>query len=89
MDTIYNTFAEIVTDELTQVAQKPKYDLLSYRERHVFKLIALGFSRKEIAEKLLLSTSTIGTYRTRILEKMNLKNNAELVRYAFKHKLVD
>jgi len=71
------------------VDKKNKYNLLTYREKHVFKLIALGFSGKEIAEKLCLSTSTIDTYRTRILAKMKFKNNAELIRYAIKQKMVD
>jgi DNA-binding CsgD family transcriptional regulator len=81
--------SEIVTYELESVNEKPKHTNLSYREEQVLKLIALGKTRKEIAEQLFLSISTINTYRTRILEKMNMKNNADLMRYAFKHKLVE
>lgn len=68
--------------------EKPIHENLSYREMQVLKLIALGKTRKEIADQLFLSISTINTYRARILEKMNMKNNADLMRYAFKQRLV-
>jgi DNA-binding NarL/FixJ family response regulator len=51
--------------------------------------IASGKTVTEIAREMFLSPKTISTYRTRILEKMNIKNNAELVRYAIKNHLVD
>ncbi|MBI9105414.1 MAG: response regulator transcription factor [Spirochaetales bacterium] len=62
---------------------------LSDREFTVFRLIAEGKVNKEIAAELNLSAKTISTYRTRILEKMNLKNNAQLISYAVREKLVD
>jgi len=56
--------------------------LLSDREMEVFQLIAKGRTVSEIAEEISLSVNTISTYRTRILTKLNLKNNAEIVVYA-------
>lgn len=67
---------------------KEQYELLSDRELEVLKLIASGNSVSEIAEALRLSVTTISTYRGRLLEKMNLKNNAELTHYAINNKLV-
>ncbi|SFE06873.1 response regulator transcription factor [Nitrosomonas sp. Nm166] len=61
----------------------------SDREFHVFKLIVAGESLTSIANKLSLSVKTVSTYRSRILEKMNMKNNAQLVRYAIQHRLVE
>jgi len=52
-------------------------------------LIASGKSLKEIALELMLSDKTISTYRSRILNKMNLKTNAELINYAIKHNMVN
>ncbi|MGH9340747.1 MAG: response regulator [Acidobacteriota bacterium] len=62
---------------------------LSDREYQVLCLMASGKTVSDIAEDLALSVKTISTYRTRILEKLNLKNNAELIRYAIKHELVE
>lgn len=62
---------------------------LSDREYEVLLLIASGHTISEIADKLALSVKTISTYRTRILEKTNLKSNADLVRYAIQNGLVE
>lgn len=62
---------------------------LSDRELHVLKLIAAGVSLTEIAQNLALSTKTVSTYRARILEKMRMQNNAQLVRYVAEHKLLE
>ena|SRR5687768_15097893 len=67
----------------------PLHSTLSDRELHVLKLITVGVSLTEIAQKLALSAKTVTTYRARILEKMNMQNNAQLVRYAAEHKLLD
>lgn len=61
----------------------------SDRELHVFKLIAAGVSLTEIANKLSLSVKTVSTYRSRILDKMDMKNNAQLVRYAIQYELIE
>ena len=63
--------------------------LLSDREFQVMRLIASGKTVSQIAETLGLSVKTISTYRTRVLEKMNLKTNAELTHYAIKNRLVE
>ncbi|MDD9302127.1 MAG: response regulator transcription factor [Desulfobacter sp.] len=62
--------------------EKTPVDRLTDRELQVFKLIGRGFSSREIAERLFLSIKTIGTYRERIKEKLNLKHANELVRCA-------
>lgn len=64
------------------------HQALSDREYQVLQLIAMGRTVSDIAGELNLSVKTVSTYRTRILEKMNLKNNAELTRYAIENKLV-
>ena len=65
-----------------KVRDKTPVDRLTDRELQVFKLIGRGFSSREIAERLFLSIKTIGTYRERIKEKLNLKHANELVRCA-------
>ncbi len=62
---------------------------LSDREYEVMRLIASGKTVSEIAKMMHLGITTVSTYRARILEKMNLKNNAELTRYAFERRLVE
>lgn len=64
------------------------HESLSNREFEVLKLIAAGTAVSEIAEKFSLSVTTISTYRTRILKKMNFKSNAELTQYAVSNKLI-
>jgi len=65
------------------------HDLLSDRELQILLLIGSGKSLHEIAESLILSINTINTYRTRVLEKMNLKSNADIIRYVIENKLVE
>jgi DNA-binding NarL/FixJ family response regulator len=62
---------------------------LSEREQETLRLIALGYSNKEIAEKLFLSVKTVETYKARIMEKLDLTTRAALVRFALQHKLLD
>jgi two-component system invasion response regulator UvrY len=71
----------------TQHARAP-HEQLSDREFQVLCLLASGKTPTEIAESLALSVKTISTFRTRILTKMNMRNNAELAHYAIEHKLV-
>jgi DNA-binding NarL/FixJ family response regulator len=68
---------------------KPLHEILSDQEYQVLCMIASGKTVKDIADELCLSTKTISTYRFRILQKMNLKNNAELTNYALKNMLVE
>lgn len=64
------------------------HEALSTREFQILCMIASGKSATDIGNELALSVKTIGTYRTRILEKMAMKSNAELIRYAIHNKLV-
>jgi two-component system invasion response regulator UvrY len=70
-------------------AGAPPHEALSAREYEVMRLIASGRSVTEIAEELSLSDKTISTYRARILEKMGMRTNADLIRYAIKSGLVE
>lgn len=70
-------------------SEKFTHTTFSDREFHVFKSIVAGESLTLIANKLSLSVKTVSTYRSRILEKMNMKNNAQLVRYAIQHRLIE
>jgi two-component system, NarL family, invasion response regulator UvrY len=69
-------------------SDKQPHELLSDREFDVFKLLASGKSVSDIASKLSLSTTTVSTYRSRILEKMGIRSNADLTRYALEKKLI-
>ena len=82
-------FADKILMELDKDAEKPPYKRLSNREFEVMRGIASGKTISEIAEGLNLSVQTISTYRSRILDKMNLKTSAELTYYAIKNGLVE
>ncbi|MBW1806667.1 MAG: response regulator transcription factor [Deltaproteobacteria bacterium] len=62
---------------------------LSDREIQVLVRLSLGATTREVAEELHLSVSTIETYRSRILEKLNLRNNSDLTRFAIRRRLID
>ena len=83
------SLAEKLATYVSSDSQKPALELLSDREFQVLRLIASGKIVSEIAKELSLSVKTISTYRTRILEKMGLRNNAELMHYAMQHQLVE
>jgi len=70
-------------------AETAAHTLLSDREFQVFQMIARGASVSEIARELSLSVKTISTHKTRIMDKMGLANQAELIRYALEHQLLD
>lgn len=76
------------SDEDYKDDNKAPHELLSNREFDVFKMLVAGKSLTEIAERLTLGITTVSTYRSRILEKMNMKSNAELTRYALENKLI-
>jgi DNA-binding NarL/FixJ family response regulator len=82
------TVAELITNELIDGRKKSSHEILSDREHQVFLLIAGGKNVSDIGRELSLSVKTISVYRSSILKKMNLKNNAEIIHYAFKHNLV-
>jgi DNA-binding NarL/FixJ family response regulator len=82
------SLAETLVGNLDIDVKKPMHQTLSDREYQVMCMIASGKKVGEIAEALSLSVKTVSTYRTRILEKMRLKNNAELTLYAVEQRLV-
>ena len=86
---ISSSLAEKLALHLENDTDKPIHEKLSDREYQILCKIASGEALKEIAQELFLSEKTISTYRSRILEKMNMKSNAELTYYAIKNGLVD
>lgn len=86
---ISSSLAEQLAFKLERNADRPLHEILSDREYQVMCMIASGKEVKKIAEELCLSVKTVSTYRSRILEKMRMKNNAELTRYAIKQQLVE
>lgn len=81
--------AERLVFDIERGSDRPPHEMLSDREFEVMQLIASGKTVGEIAEQLSLSDKTISTYRARVLEKMDMKTNAEITHYAIKNKLVD
>ncbi|HRN93082.1 MAG TPA: response regulator transcription factor [Chitinophagales bacterium] len=79
--------ADILVSTSSKDNKKELYENLSNREMEVLLLIASGKTLSEIADELSLSINTISTYRSRILEKLGLNNNAELMRYAIDNQL--
>lgn len=73
--------------EFHRSGDRPRHELLSDRELQVLKLTVEGKSVKEIAAELSLSAKTISTFRSRVFEKLGVKNDVELVRYAQQHGL--
>ncbi len=69
-------------------SNKHPHEKLSTREYQILCLIASGNSLTDIASELSINVKTVGTYRTRIMQKMNMKSNVELTHYAIKNKLV-
>lgn len=84
---ISTSLAETIILSFDKPDKEPHRNL-SEREYQVLCLLASGNTLMQIADKLSLSVKTVSTYRSRILEKMNLKSNVELTHYAIKHKLV-
>ncbi len=82
------TVAEKLADAFRDDTNGQPHENLSDREFDVFKLLSTGKSVSEIAAQLSLSTTTVSTYRARVMEKMSLKSNAELTRYALEKKII-
>jgi DNA-binding NarL/FixJ family response regulator len=80
--------AELMLQEIDPNSDKPLHAMLSDREYQVMKLLGSGKTVSEIAATLSLSVKTVSTYRAHILEKMNLKNNAELTYYVIQNGLL-
>ncbi|MDD5712056.1 MAG: response regulator transcription factor, partial [Smithellaceae bacterium] len=83
------SLAEKLALELDADTERPRHEALSDREYQVMLMIAGGKSVSEVAEELCLSVKTVSTYRSRIMEKMAMKKNAELTLYAVQNHLID
>jgi two-component system invasion response regulator UvrY len=82
--------ADRLADDLGRsTTDREPHELLSDREFEVLTLLGMGRSVRQIAEELCLSYNTISTYRARVLEKLGLKTDAEIIRYALRHGLAD
>lgn len=85
---ITSAVAERLAEAVNSDADRELHESLSDREFDVFKLLETGKSVSEIALQLSLSSTTVSTYRSRIMEKMRMKSNAELARYAIEKGLI-
>jgi DNA-binding NarL/FixJ family response regulator len=83
------SLAEKLISNLDEPVDKPLHESLTDREHEVMRMIADGVPLKEIADGLHVSVKTISSYRARIMEKMEMKNNAELTRYAMANSLIE
>ncbi len=84
---VSDSLAELLLLDLDQ-ADKPLHSLLSDREFQIFGKLAAGHGVSEIGRELCLSVKTVSTYRTRILEKMRMKSNADLTSYALRNEII-
>lgn len=78
-----------LANAISDDSDRPLHETLSDREYQTLCLIAIGKGLTEISEELCLSPKTISVYRSRLMQKLKLTNNSELIRYAIKHQLVD
>jgi len=83
------TILEKMADRLGQPTNEPPESTLSNREMQVLVQLARGSTSREISEDLFLSLSTVETYRSRILEKLNLRNNSDITRFAIRRGLIE
>jgi DNA-binding NarL/FixJ family response regulator len=86
---VSRSLAEALARAVEDGAAGPPHEALTDREYQVLCLIATGKTVKAIADQLCLSVKTVSTYRTRLLEKMRLRNSAELTHYAIRNRLVE
>jgi DNA-binding NarL/FixJ family response regulator len=86
---VSQSLAETLARELLGEMEKEPHQTLSDREYQVMTLLAAGKSVTGIATELSLSVSTVSTYRARVLDKLNLRNTAEIIRYALERGLVE
>lgn len=86
---ISESLAEKAVQALASPTTKPLHEALSDREYQVMRMIASGKTIQEIGKECFLSVRTVSTYRARTLEKMDMKTNTDLIRYALQNKLVD
>ena len=81
--------AELLATDLYHEEEKDPHEHLSDREFEILKMIAKGITIKSIALELSISPKTVSTYRSRILDKLNMRNNSDLIHYVIDYKLND
>ena len=86
---ISSEVAELLTTDIFHNDEKEPHEHLSDREFEILKMIASGMTIKYIAEELSISPKTVSTYRSRILDKLNMRNNSDLIHYVIDYKLSD
>lgn len=86
---LYPSVAAVLIEDYRQKADVEPYDSLTAREREVLKLIAEGYTGKEIANMLVISLKTVMGHRAKIMEKLDLHNRAELIKYAVRKGVVN
>lgn len=86
---VSTSLGERLAQELAGDSDRPVHERLSDREYQIMWMIASGRTVGDVAGQLFLSPNTVSTYRVRILRKMNMRSNAELMHYAIAHQLVD
>ena len=93
---LYSSFTRVLLGDLAppggvdgDLSERDGYERLSQREREVLRLVALGYTNRQIGDQLFLSVKTVETYRARLMEKLNLKSRSALVRYALRRGLLD
>ncbi|MBE9504072.1 MAG: response regulator transcription factor [Proteobacteria bacterium] len=86
---VSSSLAQRMADYLESGGEMIPHEKLSSREFQVMNMLGPGKSVTEIADELILSVNTVSTYRSRILEKMKMKKNVELISHAIKHRLIE
>jgi Response regulator containing a CheY-like receiver domain and an HTH DNA-binding domain len=86
---VSHSLAEKLAFDLDITSGKKGHELLSDREFEILRLIAQGKSQGEISEILSIHTSTVNTYRGRIIKKLGIKTNADIIYYAMQNKLIE
>ncbi len=86
---VSESLAEKLVQNIDQSSRDAEHEALSDREFEVFCMIAAGKSIAKISDEMNLSQSTVNTYRTRIMRKMNLRTNAEIIHYALRNNILD
>lgn len=81
--------AELMMFEKPATGEIAPHERLSERELHIMKLFAKGKGINEIAEELFISNKTVSTHKARLMQKLNFQSNAELIRYAADHNLIE
>ena len=85
---VSESMGERLMGDVTGASNRPPHESLSTREYEVFRLITAGRTVKEIAAKLSVAPTTVSSYRARVFEKMKIRRNVDLIRYAVEHGLV-